>query len=122
MDRAADAGRRLAAPGGCKAPVRSDLVQPGAQGGAFLNEPADARPRRRRTTRASGNSAPAVPVNAVPADQLSAPAHLPFCRTRRFHLVHTPPSFRAPRCMHYRLPGRSARKIVPQQLEPTLEG
>jgi len=50
------------------------------------------------------------------------PARLPFCRTRRFHPVHTPPSFRAPRCMHYRLPGRSARQIVPQQLETTLEG
>jgi hypothetical protein len=32
------------------------------------------------------------------------------------------PSFPVPRCMHYRPPGRSAHRIVPQQLETTLEG
>jgi hypothetical protein len=31
------------------------------------------------------------------------------------------PSFPAPRCMHYRPPGRSAHPIVPQQLETTPE-
>src|SRR4051794_6737421 len=31
------------------------------------------------------------------------------------------PSFPAPRCMHYRPPGRSAHRIVPRQLETTLE-
>jgi len=32
------------------------------------------------------------------------------------------PSFPVPRCMHYRPPGRSAHRIVPQQLETTLGG
>jgi hypothetical protein len=30
------------------------------------------------------------------------------------------PSFPVPRCMHYRPPGRSAHRIVPQQPETTL--